>query len=75
MWWATINILPRWPVNIGQRWDYKIKFIDFSMKGGGGSEVPENVLEEHAALRLSVKDKAVELISRARVLNISSELK
>lgn len=56
MWWATINILPRWP-------------------GGGGGEVPENVLEEHAALRLSVKDKAVELISRARVLNISSELK
>lgn len=33
------------------------------------------ILEEHAALGLSVKVKAAELISRARVLNISSELK
>lgn len=72
MWWATIDILPSWPVNIGQRCGYAATSIHF---GKQGEKNKMQILEEHAAPGLSVKTKAIELISRPRVLNISSELK
>lgn len=76
-WWATMN-----SCRVSKRWGYKIKPIHFKLSGRKGGEWgrkwrkrAQRILEVVAATWLSVRHEAAKLISRVRVLNISSELK